>query len=57
MIEKIMKHGFAYEVNGAVYFDVLKYNASNHYGKLSGRVLDELIAGAGNERRAIRSCC
>ena len=53
MIEKIMKNGFAYEVNGAVYFDVLKYNASHHYGKLSGRVLDELISGAGNERREL----
>lgn len=53
MIEKIIKHGFAYEVNGAVYFDVLKYNASHHYGKLSGRVLDELISGAGNERREL----
>ena len=53
MIEKIMKHGFAYEVNGAVYFDVLKYNASNHYGKLSGRVIEELISGAGNERREL----
>ena len=53
MIEKIMKNGFAYEVNGAVYFDVLKYNASHHYGKLSGRVIDELISGAGNERREL----
>ena len=53
MIEKIMKNGFAYVVNGAVYFDVLKYNASHHYGKLSGRVLDELISGAGNERREL----
>ena len=53
MIEKIIKNGFAYEVNGAVYFDVLKYNASHHYGKLSGRVLDELISGAGNERREL----
>ena len=53
MIEKIIENGFAYEVNGAVYFDVLKYNTSHHYGKLSGRVLDELIAGAGNERREL----
>jgi cysteinyl-tRNA synthetase len=53
MIEKIMKQGFAYESKGSVYFDVLKYNASNHYGKLSGRVLDELIAGAGAERREL----
>ncbi len=53
MIEKIMKNGFAYVSNGSVYFDVLKYNASHHYGKLSGRILDDLIAGAGNERREL----
>ncbi len=53
MIEKIIEHGFAYVVNGSVYFDVLKYNASHNYGKLSGRVIDELIAGAGNERREL----
>ncbi len=44
MIEKIMAKGFAYEVNGSVYFDVEKYNAQHNYGKLSGRVLDELIS-------------
>jgi cysteinyl-tRNA synthetase len=53
MIEKIIERGFAYVVNGSVYFDVMKYNASYHYGKLSGRELDELIAGAGNERREL----
>ena len=53
MIEKIIKNGFAYVTNGAVYFDVLKYNSSHHYGKLSGRVIEELIAGAGNERREL----
>jgi cysteinyl-tRNA synthetase len=36
-----------------VYFDVVKYNSSNHYGKLSGRVIDELMAGAGEERRTL----
>jgi cysteinyl-tRNA synthetase len=53
MIKKIIENGFAYEVNGSVYFDVVKYNKSNHYGKLSGRVIDELMAGAGEERRTL----
>lgn len=53
MIKKIMEHGFAYESNGSVYFDVVKYNKSNNYGKLSGRVIEELIAGAGEERREL----
>ena len=43
MIQKIMSEGFAYEVNGSVYFDVKKYAASHDYGKLSGRVIDELL--------------
>lgn len=45
MIEKIIEEGFAYEVNGSVYFDVEKYNSTNDYGKLSGRKIDELISG------------
>lgn len=43
MIKEIMEKGFAYEVNGSVYFDVLKYNESNHYGILSGRKIEDLI--------------
>lgn len=43
MIEKIIKAGYAYEVNGSVYFDVKKYAASYDYGKLSGRVIDDLL--------------
>ena len=42
MIQKLIKEGYAYEVNGSVYFDVKKYAASHDYGKLSGRVLDDL---------------
>ena len=53
MIKKIIENGFAYESNGSVYFDVLKYNSSHHYGKLSGRVVEELIAGGGEERREL----
>ena len=42
MIRQIIDKGFAYVVNGSVYFDVVKYNSEFNYGKLSGRVLDDL---------------
>jgi cysteinyl-tRNA synthetase len=42
----LLERGLAYEVNGSVYFDVAAYSTNNHYGKLSGRVLDELQAGS-----------
>lgn len=53
MIQEIISNGFAYESNGSVYFDVLQYAESNNYGKLSGRKLEDLIAGAGEERRTL----
>ena len=43
MVKKLVKKGLAYEINGNVYFDVHKFA---HYGKLSGRKIDELEAGA-----------
>ncbi len=43
MINKILADGYAYEVNGSVYFDVKKYAEKYPYGKLSGRVLDDLL--------------
>ena len=46
MIKALMNKGLAYEVNGSVYFDVSKYNENNHYGELSGRVLEELMSGS-----------
>lgn len=45
MTKTLLERGFAYEVNGSVYFDVEKYNEKYQYGVLSGRILDELIAG------------
>lgn len=43
LIETIIDNGFAYVVNGSVYFDVHKYNESNEYGILSKRKLEDLI--------------
>ena len=44
MIKEIMDKGLAYEVNGSVYFDVLKYNEDgNNYGILSGRKMEDAI--------------
>lgn len=42
LIKELLEKGYAYEVNGSVYFDVLKYNEKYQYGKLSGRVLEDL---------------
>lgn len=44
IIKDILNKGFAYEVNGSVYFDVNKFNEQNHYGKLSGRKVEDMIA-------------
>ncbi|WP_438638501.1 cysteine--tRNA ligase [Muribaculum intestinale] len=43
-VKKILDSGYAYVSDGSVYFDVPKYNRDFHYGKLSGRNIDELLA-------------
>ena len=43
IIKEILDKGFAYEINGSVYFDVHKFNESHSYGKLSGRNLEDLV--------------
>jgi cysteinyl-tRNA synthetase len=45
MIKKILDAGFAYEVNGTVYFDVEKYSREHDYGTLTNRKLEDLMEG------------
>ena len=42
LVETLIKKGYAYEVNGSVYFDVTKFEG---YGKLSGRNLEDMKSG------------
>lgn len=44
LVQRMLDAGLAYESQGSVYFDVPKYNQQHRYGKLSGRVLDDLQA-------------
>ncbi|MCD8185249.1 MAG: cysteine--tRNA ligase [Rikenellaceae bacterium] len=46
VVQRILDHGYAYERNGSVYFDVQAYNEKYRYGILSGRVLKEMQAGS-----------
>lgn len=43
MIEQIIEAGYGYVSNGSVYFDVKKYAAKYEYGKLSGRIIEDLL--------------
>ena len=56
LVDEIMAHGYAYESNGSVYFDVEKYDRDHKYGILSGRSLENIkdasreLAGVGEKR-------
>jgi len=43
LVREILDNGYAYESEGSIYFDVEKYNKKYHYGKLSGRNLDDVL--------------
>ncbi|OFX86052.1 MAG: cysteine--tRNA ligase [Bacteroidetes bacterium GWF2_33_16] len=45
MIKEIIKNGYAYEKDGAVYFDVEKYSKAHPYGQLTNRKLEDLLEG------------
>ncbi|CAM4132948.1 MULTISPECIES: cysteine--tRNA ligase [Flavobacterium] len=44
IIKTIIDNGIGYEANGSVYFDVVKFNKTNHYGRLSGRNIEDMLA-------------
>jgi len=46
LAERLISKGYAYEVNGSVYFDVEKYDKNHRYGILSGRVLEDMRANS-----------
>jgi len=43
MVDKIIKQGYAYESEGSIYFDVVKYNKDYPYGVLSGRKIEDML--------------
>ena len=45
MVKEILAAGYAYELNGTVYFDVEKYSQEYDYGILTNRKLEDLLEG------------
>jgi len=48
LVKEILASGYAYEVNGSVYFDVEKYNQAQDYGILNGRNLEDMLNNTRN---------
>ena len=59
LVQQIIDNGYAYESNGSIYFDVVKYNQEHHYGVLSGRNLEDVhdasraLDGVGEKRHQV----
>ncbi len=59
LVKQILENGYAYESNGSIYFDVVKYNADHKYGILSGRNITDIInnsrelAGVGEKKNQV----
>ena len=45
MAQQLLANGYAYEVNGTIYFDVEKYSKEKNYGILTNRKLEDLLEG------------
>ena len=43
LVKTLLQNGFAYDVDGSVYFDVEKYNQTQDYGVLNGRNLEDML--------------
>ena len=59
LVKQILENGYAYESNGSIYFDVVKYDADHKYGILSGRNITDIInnsrelAGVGEKKNQV----
>ena len=59
LVKQILENGYAYESNGSIYFDVVKYNVDHKYGILSGRNITDIInnsrelAGVGEKKNQV----
>lgn len=59
LVNQILENGYAYESNGSIYFDVVKYDADHKYGILSGRNITDIInnsrelAGVGEKKNQV----
>lgn len=49
-VKKIIQNGYAYEKNGSVYFDVMKFHEDHGYAEMSGMNVEELKEDASGQQ-------